>query len=355
MIEKKKLVSIEIIRTLACIAVFNQHILGSMARQNRGFLPIYIEKLIMIFFELSRFAVPTFVFLFAYFMAKSKYDNYFSFLNKKIKQIYLPYLFISIICMWYTYTLTDVWIGYNAVISNIIFGNGYYHLWYIPMIFQFVLIAPIVFLLVNYIKNCKNIKLFYLVFSLICFLYMTIVPTLDLPKIIVLNYTRLFSSWFFYFGTGLICGVYSDKFKELYVKFLPLTILVSIFALGYAILKDFIYIKNNSTVHFGQVNFLSPMFAIFMMFEIFALFGIAHKCQDFKLVSKPSLFIGKHSFNIYLVHGICITYVFVKIREISPDISLNLLYLLLYPISLILSVLCSMGIDKITSIKIHNK
>ncbi len=346
MVEKKKSVSIEIIRTLACIAVFNQHILGAMARRNNGALPINVEKFIVIAFELSRFAVPTFVFMFAYFMAKSKYRGYLDFLKKKSVQIYVPYIFISLVGMWYTYTVNHEWIGLQAVVSNIILGNSFYHLWYIPMIFQFVLIAPIVFLLVKFLQNKKHVPLFYVFFSTICFLYMFIMPTLSLPPIVSNNYTRLFTTWSFFFVTGLICGIYSEEFRACYNKILPLAIVVSVVAIGFAINQDFSYISENSVVSFSQVNFLKPAYAVFTVFEIFALFGIAERFEKISCISKISLYVGKHSFMIYLVHGICISYVSLKMIENFPSMSLELFYLILYPLSFGLSVVCALVIDK---------
>lgn len=354
--ENKKFTEIEIVRTLAFIAVFNQHVLGAAARRNNGLLPINIEMLISFIFELSRFAVPAFVFMFGLLMVMTYKEHlpYPEYLWKRIKQIYLPYVFASLI-----YIAFDVYRYHEEIelanffktsLVKIVFGNAFYHLWYVPMIFQFVILAPLFFYILRWIRSgaigYKLSIVIYAVFALLSLAYLFYIPVLNLPTFFKGNYVKFFATWLFFFGTGALCGLNYEKTKYYIKKFFPVTAVVAIGAIAFAFYKDLLFIQINHTVHFSQVSFLQPAYAVLTIIEIFALIAIADYLKNIDIISRVSLLIGVNSYMAYLVHALVIALTSILIAKILPGLDLKAFYLILYPFSLIITVMASTMINR---------
>lgn len=355
---KKTHVELEILRTLSFVAVFNQHVLGAAARRNEGLLPIKMEWVISFLFELSRFAVPAFVFMFGLLMVITYKENtkYTDFLKRRFKQIYVPYLIATVVYIAYDIYRFQEEIGLMALgkttLEKILLGNGFYHLWYIPMIFQFVIFAPILFAVIRIIRSNKidqkKQMVFFSAFIVLCFVYLTIMPKLDLPVFIKTNYTRLFPTWLFYFGIGAACGLNYERVKVHIKRFFPVAAVIAIAAIAFAFYKDVQYIAINQKVHFNQVSFLEPVYAVLTVIEIFALIGFADLIKRSNLVSKVSLMMGANSFTAYLLHALIISIVSMQIAGFQPDLNLTIFYMILYPVALVLTVFLSALINGAT-------
>ena len=126
------------LRSLAFWGVVAQHILGAWAR--RGSLGLKSMALISACFELVRFAVPLFVFMFGMMLARGM--ERFSagrYYLKRARQILLPYIVWSCIYVYYYGSGA----GPAELARLLLTGGAQYHLWYVPLIMQFVLLAPL--------------------------------------------------------------------------------------------------------------------------------------------------------------------------------------------------------------------
>ncbi|MCA0385986.1 MAG: acyltransferase [Firmicutes bacterium] len=355
--QKKNYVELEIIRTLSFIAVFTQHVLGAAARRNEGLLPIKMEWLIAFLFELSRFAVPAFVFMFGLLMVLTYKENtrYTAFLKKRFKLIYVPYILATAFYMafdLYRYKEDFVVVSMlKSFMEKLLLGNGFYHLWYVAMIFQFVILAPVVFAAIRLVRSDKfsRKKLLGLMTSLIILslIYLYVTPKLDLPVFFKTYYTRLFPTWLFFFISGAVCGLNYERAKLLIKRFFPITMILSIAAMGFAFYKDVVYIGINQMVHFNQVSFLEPVYAVLTLMEIFALIALADYIKSIRLISKTSGMIGAHSYMAYLVHAYVISVVSLQLAGLLPGLNLYIFYLILYPVALVITLVISVMVDKI--------
>lgn len=103
-----------------------------------------------IYNSLARFAVPCFMMLTgAFVLADEKTANYKEFYKKKMIKIGTPLVIFSLLYILYRLLLFvidgDVGMEYIVtLVKDIAKGEPYYHMWYLFMLFEFYLMAPVV-------------------------------------------------------------------------------------------------------------------------------------------------------------------------------------------------------------------
>ncbi len=345
--ENKKNYELEVLRVAAFIAVFTQHLLGAYARRNDGFLGLEEEYMISSVFEFCRFAVPTFVLLFGLLMIKSYKPNttYLAYLIKRFKQIIIPFLVASIVYLFYNEQINlSSLAAAKELVINIIKGKAAYHLWYVPMIFQFVILAPVVFLFKKWVKdkkiNGKGLLCIFVCFMLSCLTYLHFAKVFNLGQVFA-GYTRIFPTWLIYFGVGAFIGLDYDKAKEIVLKLFPYAAAVSVISITYAIFKDLQYINQFHKVSFNKVNFLEPVYAVATICQIITLFAIALKLKILKKFTGFFLFVGENSYMAYLLHVWFLSKISLLLLEHVPELNLIYFYGILYISALGLTLLIS--------------
>lgn len=107
-----------------------------------------------------RFAVPLF-FLISAFVLELNYPqnfNYFSYLKKRFSRLFLPYFFWSVIYYFVVYTSHT-----KSFFIDFLLGDASYQLYFVPSLFIFYLVFP---LLHRYLKFFTN-KYIFILFALI--------------------------------------------------------------------------------------------------------------------------------------------------------------------------------------------
>ena len=137
----------DILRTCAFTAVVLQHVLGSWAR--RPEIGQAGRLACAALFEPLRFAVPLFVFLFACGLFHSRSFSYGRYLKKRLGQLALPYVLWTVFYLLYR----RVPLTPGNLVRSLIFGDGSYHLWYVVMILQFVVLAPLLLQLRRWLQR----------------------------------------------------------------------------------------------------------------------------------------------------------------------------------------------------------
>ena len=210
----------DVLRTMAFAGVVLQHLLGAMARRlelgptGRWFCAAAFEPV--------RFAVPMFVFLFgcALFYVHPDGVDYKSYLKKRMMQLAVPYGLWSLVYLLYAEKpLTP-----GGVLGDLLCGRAGYHLWYVVMILQFVLVTP-VFYAARWVLRGWRAGIAAVFGAWLVFLALAG----GWPKL-----PMCFVSWLGFFVLGALCGADCARFSRAAARLLPLTGTVYLLSMGYA-------------------------------------------------------------------------------------------------------------------------
>lgn len=165
-IEKRKIVYLDVLRAIACLAVVMIHVSGNYCYAEPGSLRFWIGNMCD---GLSQFGVPLFVMISGALML----DKNYVFTKEKwfghIKKLVLFFVFwSSIYCLWFR-VIENLSNGEPLSIEEILstFFGGYYHLWFIPMMIGLYLILPLLRIWVNE-ENRKQVEYFLLLSFVFC-------------------------------------------------------------------------------------------------------------------------------------------------------------------------------------------
>ncbi len=175
--------------------------------------------------QAARFAVPLF-FLISGFVLELSYrenENYFNYLKRRLSKILLPYLIWSLIYYFFIYTNHS-----EDLIHALIDGSSSYQLYFIPSLFIFYLIFPIL----HKIKLKKYILIVLFVIQILILNYVYKYFTFPLPYPIAV---AVFNFFVFILGIYLVRNI--NDFKKILNKIWVLLIPVTIY-LAYFIFKE---------------------------------------------------------------------------------------------------------------------
>lgn len=131
---------LDVLRCAAILGVIIIHVTAtSLTKTESGTL---IEGVILFLNQVSRFAVPAFLFLSGLGLSLSSTNSemrYFDFLRKRISKI----LFLYIVWSLVYHVITQKTIIPLTFVQNLFTGGSYYHLYYVPLIIIFYLVYPI--------------------------------------------------------------------------------------------------------------------------------------------------------------------------------------------------------------------
>jgi|SRR5680860_354777 len=256
----------------------------------------------------SQFAVPLFIVITGFVLARNYPNNDFSlkkFYKKRIRSIIPQYLIFSAL-----YTLFNNWLVMQGsplstnlllILRNILHADAAYHLWYFSIIIQFYILYPIIIKVYAFFKGIDKAELFIALLFIIQTLWMVGIHSTSFP-FIKLN----FISFLFYFGLG----VYTcDHFELLKKGFNRLTPLYLIMSLALTLGASFFIIIGLTTGYsyntipayfFMGAELVYPVLRIstFLLFLNLAGSLVGKKSIFAKVVSR----IGEYSFGIYLIH-----------------------------------------------------
>ncbi len=100
--------------------------------------------------QIARFAVPLFFIVsgFALELNYSNHTNYFTYLRKRFSRILIPYIFWSLIYYFFVYNQNS-----DNFFKVLYLGNASYQLYFIPTLFIFYIIFPLLHKIYNLIAN----------------------------------------------------------------------------------------------------------------------------------------------------------------------------------------------------------
>ncbi|MEK5055862.1 acyltransferase [Niallia sp. FSL K6-0212] len=317
---------LDILRGLAIIGVVLIHVTStSLDYTTSG---SSLEFLSLFFNQISRFAVPTFFLLSGLGLSISKRNQlengYFSFLKKRISKIITLYIGWTVIY----FVLTSDSLSISTLIKNMIFGSGYYHLYYVPLIILCYIIYPLI------LKLCQSVV------GVVILLVLTLLSQMsdELFGIILLESKLNIFNWICYFGIGVW---FANKFdiKMSVLKNYSKTIIISTIVIFLGVFIES-YLLIDSVGKAQATTSMRP--SIILLSISFVCMIICIKKYNVTF-NKLLLKFSNLSYGIYLSHALFLT-IFMKIYT-QLGLSLNsfifILTALLFviPISMIVSYL----------------
>lgn len=334
----------DILRTCAFTAVVLQHVLGSWAR--RPEIGQAGRLACAALFEPLRFAVPLFVFLFACGLFHSRSFSYGRYLKKRLGQLALPYVLWTVFYLLYR----RVPLTPGNLVRSLIFGDGNYHLWYVVMILQFVVLAPLLLQLRRWLDR----RWFVAVCLALWLAYLYLTPRCSSPGLLGAIFFRrrtlVFASWMGYFLLGACCGAYYDAFCRFARRALPVTALVYTGALAVGIWRSCRYVLTQQDITFSCMSLLGPVYALCILCAIACLYAIALRCGLWGGFARVCSWIGRHSYEAYLAHALLMNLGSMLLLHFLPTGPLWLFYLLLSLITWAGALAAGAGIDGIIAL-----
>ena len=255
--------------------------------------------------SMLRFGVPVFVMISgAVLLDRSEPLNIF--LSKRLKRIFLPFLFWSIAYFIFVYAghFQKLSVAQLAqILTNKLLKGTYYHLWYIYMILGVYLFVPIVR---KWVQNSTKQELHYFLILWAITLFINTDIAKYIPSIEVLYFSK-------YLGY-LVLGHYLDKYVE--IRRSRGTLYSILFVLGVILTlvsTSYLSITANK-LNITYYNYLSPNVCL-MAIGIFLLGKTFLNTTNTSLVS-----LDRHSYGIYLIHALVLHYVY----RLIPPFKINI-------------------------------
>lgn len=226
------------------------------------------------------FAVATFLFLSGY-LTKLENENWRAFYRKRIVRVLIPYIVWSVLYSWKAVSRADV----ESLFFNLLTGEACFHLYYIVVYVQFVLLTP----LLGKLAKSRFRSLGWLVTPIIVLL---VSLAGWLPKLESYKAVCLF--WFAYYYLGLVLG------NGLVVKHYRLGALFTLLlaSLPLQMGEDYAWLQMDETYWGSQLKLTALLTNTLFLLTAHVLL----QRRDFEPRSRLLRSLGDYSFGIYLSH-----------------------------------------------------
>jgi surface polysaccharide O-acyltransferase-like enzyme len=270
----------DVLRGLAIIAVIAIHASRTGIQSGEDSINFYVA---ILWKNIWSYAVPLFISISGYFLAKKSFyqwHDYFAFLGKQIPRVYLPMFFWSLVFLSVAMMNSNTTIT-NELVKLITFQSaGPYY--FIALIIQYYLLLPV-------LKKFANVEGLIISIVISCFtvaviFYVRYFIGIELPLII---YAGNCLTWVMFF----VLGLYLGQGKQIKVSNILLISLI----LGFYLLSCLEAYLLVQWFHKPTANKLSSFFYAFSL--------IVYLFKNKDLIRTNVLKeLGRLSFGIYLVH-----------------------------------------------------
>jgi len=322
------------LNVLLCLLVILIHVSSEPVTQLQKDSWQYLA--VMLPWRLSAFAVPCFVFLsgLKLFLNKGNGIVYGKFYLSRFSKIVLPYLLW--VAIYYLYFVRHGYFSFclPVLLSHMAFGDLVSHLYFIIIIVQFYLLAPLWMALVKKLDP----KIFIpvsLLLTVLCKKFLPdLIPALSPVGKFPFN-DRLFTSWLVYWISGCYAGLYYENIKKVLISKRALFIDVFIlFALAEAITSYFAFARGAGFPALEYIHMGYCLTAIPFSLLVFLIFTKKSEC-GLRLISD----IDVSSYLVYLAHPLTIFIINDKmtqagISSIGSRFFLRILFAYIVTISL---------------------
>ncbi len=281
---------------------------------------------------LTRFAVPVFVMITGALLLHREYEIG-DFLKKRLTRVVVPFLFWSLVYVWYSWYNeeitfgSDAWANIKQVLHLLKYGSAY-HLWYVYMLIGLYFFIPVIS---KFVRNAseKEILYFLIIWAAVMLITQPYLsrynPSVDMH-------------YFVGYAGYLVLGHYL-AFKDFNVKYLRLwMILLFVFSIALIAIGSWLiiqYPKWPGTMFYEPVNpavvMLSASIFIVVKLTVPKVPPIITRIRDFA---------GKYNYGIYLGHALVLYFLDdlfgISYKLCTPIIAIPLTALICFFISLLL-------------------
>lgn len=292
----KRHLSLDFLRGLACLAVVAGHVTSTFIYNETSFT-LWGMNLAFVLNQAARFSVPLFLFLSGLSLGLGRQPQaYGDFLKTRCRRLLLPYVLWVLVYEFYNASFDlGAWVDRLAdpkvFLLNLLTGHASPHLYFIPLLFQFYLLYPLLKKWAD--RNPQACFLWSLALSLLI-QGLHCLDGLDLIPFSLSNWlVKTAIGWSFYFVAG-VCFQMADLNRlrrSLHGCQGPLTIIFLVFALLYSVWS----------LYTGLLDSIKPELMLYTLLVF--LWGITlwpHiQCRP---VTAAVTFLSRHSLNIYFNH-----------------------------------------------------
>ncbi|MDQ0218452.1 acyltransferase [Peribacillus cavernae] len=308
--QRKHITEIHYLRALACLMVVLVHVSAAFYN-NQG--KVWNDFTFFIN-QISRFGTPIFALIsgfLLFYQVRNKGFKFNKFITSRFTKIVIPFFFWSVFYLVFMYLMegqNPLQAGEKLFLVNFIFGNSFYHLYFMSIVFQFYLVFPIFQL-----ARSRKSWVVLLGLAIIVNLYfLTSYTTGQFESLwrTILNQRAFLPSWIFYFTFGGFLAYFWEPIARLSKKYVHVfsVLVVIIIALAVYEYKIVGSIPSNRATNMLNI----PLLTLFVI-------GITEQIVKFKWLKGFLTSIGTLSMSIYLVHP----FVLYSFQQIAPDFFWN--------------------------------
>lgn len=313
------------IRAIAALGILIIHASGGFAvSSDYGTKAMYLGIFLNQFF---RYGSPIFMMIsglviFYNYRSREEFD-FPRFIKKKARFILLPYIIWTVLYFIYnvrTYNIEITRDSLGILVRNILLGEGFPHLYFIFLIFQFYLLVPIFLRFLPEKMEKDPFKLIFISFSLqlAMALYGRYLKSPDASGFLgIFNqyYWKTPLSWHYYFLLGATIGVNYPrviKFVDKHIRGIGLSFIgVTILYLGQVYYSIG---KTGGRDVYSRFGSSRPETMVYASIGILVLIYISRR-----LVGRSKFLenLGTYSFGIYFIHPMVLEKLKMRLFEIS--------------------------------------
>lgn len=145
-----------------------------------------------------------------------------------------------------------------------------------------------------------------------------------------------------------MCGAERARFDRWADRLLPLTGIVYLGSIAWAICKSVRFAAEQGVVNFSCVGFLNPDYAVFTLCGIMFWYTCARWLIQWNGLVRLCAFVGAHSYEAYLAHALVVSWCSLRMVENWPGLRLSVFYVVLTAATFVGAVLIGWGVDSAT-------
>lgn len=236
----------------------------------------------------SRFAVVMFFIISGFVLERNReaWEGYFNFIKKRLLKIAIPYIFWSTIYYFFMFP------NYDSFQMSLIYGSASYQLYFIPALFMFYLLFPVIEKVKKYLFHPVVFMLLFLI-QLAFLYYDYYIKTLPLAfpvSVAILN--------FFAFLFGVYFAKHKDHIFSIVSRSRKVILLILMFLVVYIYYEGKIgYLKTHDYLAFYS-QWRPSVFIYSLILTPYLMFKLSVKEYKLKLLEKSS----KLSFFVFFAH-----------------------------------------------------
>lgn len=258
------------------------------------------EEAIMIgmLFHFVKFSAPVFVFLVGFHIVQHTVIDYRQYVLHKWKELVVPYVTWSFIYV----ILFSSHLHVIDVMKQLLLGEAASHLWYVVMIIQFHLLAPLIVPFFDWMKQNGEWKKFIVICAATYIVLIEWISPIVQGQSLYHYIDRTFLAYVFYFCLGGIAAHTLPKWRRFVMRFIPLNtfLFLALFILvGYELLT----FQNVFAIDLHASTYLKPSMALYVTSEMMLLYGLSMTIVQTKSwLYTLFRFIGQYTYGAYVGH-----------------------------------------------------